>query len=366
MATFDFISSDEFRASLERDADELVRCMKAGAWKSAHVMAASLIQATLADYLISSGTRAEDELTRLNITQMLELCRSEQALTPRTLELATFLRSYSDFLSPSKRTRLEAAADETGARIAQALLEIVINEVSGRKRETLQYSAEQVLAKVQSDPSAVAIMSHLLRRISRAELERLLTHVIPKTYFEVAASEDAQKDEIIERFELCFRAALEFAPPELKRAVAVGFLRILENESEYVVQSYENSFFRAADLQFLEEEERGIIKAHFFASLSKQVTLPLLNAAAGMAEFLTTEEESRAFFVPLVLSLESQTERSLAEITERRVTDEYARLSGPLRKSIRAWMGRVRRAYEREARQAAAAALGRLQAALAG
>jgi len=48
------------------------------------------------------------------------------------------------------------------------------------------------------------------------------------------------------------------------------------------------------------------------------------------------------------------------------VTDEYARLSGPLKKSIRAWMGRVRRAYEREARQAAAAALGRLQAALAG
>jgi hypothetical protein len=163
---------------------------------------------------------------------------------------------------------------------------------------------------------------------------------------------------------LCFREALEFSPPELKRAVAVKFLRILENESEYVVQSYENSFFRAADLQFLEEEERAIIKAHFFASLAKQVTLPLLNAAAGMAEFLTTEEETRAFFVPLVLSWEGQTERSLAELTERRVTAEFARLSGARQKSILSWLGRVRHAYAYEGRQAAEA-IGRLRAALA-
>jgi len=56
MATFDFIVSSDFRALLEKDAEELVRCMKAGAWKSAHILAASLIQATLVDYLASAGT----------------------------------------------------------------------------------------------------------------------------------------------------------------------------------------------------------------------------------------------------------------------------------------------------------------------
>jgi hypothetical protein len=32
MAAFDFIVASDFRASLEKDAEELVRCMKAGAW----------------------------------------------------------------------------------------------------------------------------------------------------------------------------------------------------------------------------------------------------------------------------------------------------------------------------------------------
>ena len=61
MATFDFIESDELRVSLERDFEELITCMKAGAWKAAQVIAGSLIQATLADHLIASARTTEDE-----------------------------------------------------------------------------------------------------------------------------------------------------------------------------------------------------------------------------------------------------------------------------------------------------------------
>jgi hypothetical protein len=365
MAAFEFIVPGDFRALLERDAEELVRCMKAGAWKSAHVMAASLIQATLVDYLASTGAGSEDDLCQLSLPRLLDLCRTQEVLTPRTVELAGFLRLPSDFLSPNSRIRIEAISDETGARIAQALLEIVINEVANRRRDTLHFSAEQVVVKIQSDSSVAPILDHLLRKLSRAELEKLLLESLPKAHFETAKSDDPRAAGTLKRFELCFRLAFDSAPAELKRTVAAKFLSILENESEYIIQSYQCSFFRASDLQFLEDEGRAIVKAHFLASLAKQVTLPLLNASAGMAEFLGTEEEKRAFFVPLVMSLVEPTDENLAAATLRRIGEELARLSGKNRRSIAGWIGRLRRSLEQDDREHGALIIARLESALA-
>ena len=365
MAAFDFIVPGDFRASLERDAEELIQCMKAGAWKSAQVLAASLIQATLVDYLASTGAGSEDDLSRLSLTQLLDLCRSQEVLTARTVELAGFLRLPSDFLSPNSRVRIEAITDETGARIAQALFEIVRNEVSNHRRDTLHFSAEQVVFKIRSDSSAGAILDHLLGKLSRAELEKLLVESLPKAYFETAKSDDRYTASTLKRIELCFRLAFDSAPVELKRMVAAKFLTILENESEYIVQSYQCSFFRASDLEFLDDEGRAIVKAHFLASLAKQVTFPLLNASVGMADFLETEEESRAFFVPLVMSLVEQTDESLAAATLRRIGEELGRLSGQNRKSIAGWIGRLRRSLEQDAGQRGPEVVARLESALA-
>jgi hypothetical protein len=85
-----------------------------------------------------------------------------------------------------------------------------------------------------------------------------------------------------------------------------------------------------------------------------------------MAEFLGTDEESRAFFVPLVMSLVDQTDENLAAATFRRLSEELTHLSGQNRKSIAAWIGRLRRCLEQDARQREAAAIARLESALSG
>jgi hypothetical protein len=365
VATFDFIASDEFRACLERDAEELPACMKAGAWKAAHVMAGSLIQATLIDYLTSCGKATEDELLRLSFSELLEFSRNEQVLSPRTADLASFIRPYADFLNPSSRTRLRAATDETGARIAQALLEIIINEVSAHKGDTYRYTAEQVVAKLQSDPSSVAIIGHLLRKISRLELERLLIELLPKTYFELAKQGEPQAAQTLRHFEQCFRVAFELAPVDSKRAIARQFVSILENESEYVVQCYESCFFRGSDLEYLDEEERGIVKTHFFASLSKQITPALANAAAGMGAFLASEQDTRAFFVPLVLGLTDERDGGLTAAIVKRISEEHKLLSEQNRRSIASWIGRLRWSLEKEGRRSGVAAIALLDSALA-
>lgn len=351
MATFDFIESDGLRACLEKDAEELVLCMKAGAWKAAQVMAGSLIQATLVCHLTASGKAAEDELARLTFSELLDLCKDQQVLVSRTVELASFIRPYTDFLSPSSRVRIESATDETGARIAQAMLEIVINEVSSQKRDAHRVTAEQILAKVQSDPSSAPIIRHLLAKIGRVELERLLVELLPKAHFDMVKLGESEAGDTPKRFEQCFRMAFDFAPVELKRAVAQRFVYILENESEYVVQYHESRFFRGSDLEFLEEEARVIVKTHFFASLGKKVTLALVNAAAGMGEFLVSEEDARAFFVPLVLCLVDETDESLISAAIKRISEEYALLPAPNRKSIGGWIGRVQYALQQEGRR---------------
>lgn len=43
MASFDFITGDDFRASLESDYNELSTCLASGAYKAVHVLAGSIV-----------------------------------------------------------------------------------------------------------------------------------------------------------------------------------------------------------------------------------------------------------------------------------------------------------------------------------
>jgi hypothetical protein len=364
VGTFDFVASDEFRRCLEKDAEELVACMKAGAWKAAHVIAASLIQAAVVEYMVSSGKAAEEDVLGLPFSGLLSLCRAREVLTSRTVDLASFIRPYTESLSPSSRVRLQAGADETSARIAQALLEIVVNEVSSHQKENYRFNAEQVVAKLQSDPSSSAIIGHLVGKISRVEMERLLLELIPMAYFETARLAEPRAGDVLKRLENCYRTAFSIAPADLKKAAAAKFVQVLENESEYVVQCYESAFFRGSDLAFLDEESRAIVKAHFLASLDKRVTDPLLAAAAGMGEFLESEEEARAFFVPLFVSLLAQGGEALSAAIARRIREEFEILPDPQKSAILGLVRRLRRSTPPGDR--GSAALASLESNLAG
>jgi hypothetical protein len=364
VAAFDIITSDELRASLDKDAEELIACMKAGAWKGAHVLAGSLIHAILVDYLVSSGKGTEQALVQLSFSDMLDLCKAQGMLSPRTVELASFIRPYADFLSPSSQTRLRTTTDETSARIAQALMEIVINEISAHRRENYRHTAEQIVAKLRSDPSSDTILSHLVGKVSRVELERLLIELLPKAYFELAKSAEPSDEETLKRIEMCYRLGFEVASPDSKRTVIRRFLYILEHECEFVVQCYEGCFFRGSDLEYLAGEERSMVKEHFFASISKQPSLALVNAAAGVGAFLETEEDARSFFVPLVLHLLEGKDEALCSAIVKRVSEEFRLLSQENQKSVGGWVGRLCRSVQLNGTHQTAAK--RLGAALAG
>ncbi len=362
MATFDFVTQADLRASLDRDAGELLACMEAKAWKAVHVLAGSLIHATLVLHLQSSGIAKEEELLSLSLSELLDLCEDKQLLSTRTLTLSSFIRPYLHLLHPDPKIRLRESPDETGARIAQALVEIIVTEVSAGKKRSVGVTSEQVVAKLQSDPSAVAILDHLLRKMNDTELERLILDSIPSAYIEAGRTRGAQPSDVtLQSLSRCYREALRLAPEETKRKAAKKYVGVLESESEHTVRVYEAFFLRGDHLEFLTGEEQTLVKTHFFASLSGNFGAALVDAAEGMGTYLESEEEARAFFVPLVLRMIDEKDESQQAAIRERIAKEYRITPERNRRMLRSWAARFKNSLVRGDRQMAIAALERLE-----
>jgi hypothetical protein len=163
MANFDFITDEGLRHSLESDLKELSLCHTAGAWKAVHVLAGSIIEATLIDYLVSSKKIDQSTALSKDLAQLIEICKAHSVLSNKAIELSTIIRSYRNLIHPGRVLRLSEQVDENGAAIAKSVIEIVVQEVSNKKKQTYGYTAEQVVRKVRQDPSSISIAAHLLR-----------------------------------------------------------------------------------------------------------------------------------------------------------------------------------------------------------
>jgi hypothetical protein len=161
MATFDFIKGDDFRASLQKDYNELDKCMEAGAWKSVHVLAGSIIETILIDYLVASDYQKRKTIDplKMDLHQAISACREEGVLSQRTSDLSSVVRSYRNLIHPGRIVRLGETVDESGAKIAQSLVEIIIGEITARIKKVYGYTAEQIIGKLERDSSAISICS---------------------------------------------------------------------------------------------------------------------------------------------------------------------------------------------------------------
>jgi hypothetical protein len=137
--SFDFIRDSELRQSLRTDYAELVACLAAGAWKAAHVLSGSIIEAMLVDFLISVKYKSRDPL-RMSLTDLIDTCTKQGALTTKTSELSGAIKSYRNLIHPGRAKRLNEVADQDGARIVAALVGIIVREVSAKQEEEFAVS----------------------------------------------------------------------------------------------------------------------------------------------------------------------------------------------------------------------------------
>ena len=296
MIEFDFITDDRFRDSLAADYAEFQTCLSAEAWKSALVLLGSIVEALLVDHLLSTDyqKRTGTDPLKMQLGELIAACQKENILSGKTAALSTVIQKYRNLIHPGRSVRLGETASKSAAIVSGELLQMIVDEISAKKRAQYGYTAEQIVKKLERDESAMSIHKHLLKDVPEFEIERLLLRVIPNRYFELDTADgdfgpepDTQGQS---RLATCFRSAFGAASEEIKKKVTASFFSILKNEDQYKVFTYETAFFRAEDLQYLPAPQAKIVKDHLLSRIETDMSIEVIAAVEGLPPFLDRED----------------------------------------------------------------------------
>lgn len=285
---FDFITDEEFRSVLESDYAEMRVCIENGAWKAVHVLAGSIIEAVLVDYLVGAKKTKPDPLG-MSLGQLIDACTKTGVLSEKAGELSSALKSYRNLIHPGRSVRLNESADGDGAVVAHALVSIIVRDVAASQQEQYGLTAEQIVRKFESDPSALGISELLLKDAREQEIDRVLLKVLPERYFEELQQEYPDAS-ILDGHTKLFRAAFAMTSDATKRKVMARFVSVLREEPGPRVQVYEEEFFRSPDMKYLKKDDRDLVKAHLLSRLKEEPSTKLLRVAEGIGEWLTSED----------------------------------------------------------------------------
>ena len=286
---FNFITDEVFRDSLESDYSEMMDCLAAKSWKAVHVLAGSIVEAVLIDYLVTEGLVKRDDALGLDLGKAIMLARQHSVISGRTSDLSSVIRDYRNLIHPGRAIRLGDKVTADTARVAESVVKIIVDEVSRKRLENYGYTAEQIVAKIERDSSASAIVQHLLQEAKEREVERLLFTILPRRYLEVM-EEEYVPNHVLPSFAVCFRTAVNAGSDSLKKKAAKWFVSLLKEEGDRAVLSYGTAFLRASDAAHLTANEQALVKQHLLSRLQNEVTGNLLTALTGIGAFLAEPE----------------------------------------------------------------------------
>jgi hypothetical protein len=329
MTSFDFITDEAFRSRLESDYLELESCFQAKAWKSAHVAAGSVVEAVLIDYLIFSDVKSKGkgDPLKMDLATAINACQLEGAISEKTAHLCSAIKDYRNLIHPGRSIRLGETVDENTARVAQALVAIVVGEVSKKKKETYGYTAEQLIAKLEADPTAKSILRHLMEGMHDAELERLLLNAIPRRHSQLSESQEPPR-ELLMTLERCFDASFAAANEQTKQKTAKRLLSIVKSEGGDTVRWYEAAFFRAEQLKHLSDAESHLIKKHILGRAGQEETQSLFRLMRSLEEHITVDE-ANDFFAAMIYFAFFAKDEELKNEVEKYIGKPAAKMSGP-------------------------------------
>lgn len=172
--------------------------------------------------------------------------------------------------------------DANGAIVAEALVAMVVREVSSKREQVHGLSAEQIVKKFESDATALGIASHVLGGATPREVERVLMKVLPARYFEIAEQLEPDSAQL-EAYGRLFRTAFEYAPTEIQKNVTERYVEIVRTEPGPLVLTYEEQFFRASDLQHVSgAKDRKMLIEHLFVRLKETPSIALISTMEGI------------------------------------------------------------------------------------
>src|ERR1700722_17319462 len=141
-----YLTEDDLRDSLLSDYSEMEAACKAESWKCVQVLAGSIVEALLIDYLLSVkfAGKTETEILRMELNHAIAACVAEKLLDDTTESLCTVIRDYRNLIHPGRIKRLQRPVTKESAEIAMRLVKIVARDVAKRRREQFGYSAQEM------------------------------------------------------------------------------------------------------------------------------------------------------------------------------------------------------------------------------
>jgi len=320
MPSFDYIISPEFRDSLTSDYAEMRRCADTESWKSAQVLCGSIVECLLIDYLTSTAnpSRSTKDPLKMDMSEAISICKAEGAISERTADLCSVVRSYRNLIHPGRMVRLnEPPPSKTTCDIATALIDLIVTDIAKTRRATVGLTAEQIVSKVQRDSSAITILSHLLLEVNDQQRERLLLELLPKAYLGYAPEEDSF-DDTHARLASAFRIVLDSSVEAIKQRVAQNFVRILKEDDGDSIARYRAAFFRAPDLEVIPQPMRAMVKEHLLGSVSGLHTIDTLRSVEGIGPFLEPADCMK-WFDPYMRTLASSSAKDYVKTKCREI-----------------------------------------------
>lgn len=353
MPSFDYITSKEFRESLESDHTEMRKCADVQAWKSVQVLAGSIVESLLVDYIISmtNTSKPSKDPLKMDLGEAITFCRSEKVLTDRTADLCSVIRSYRNLIHPGRMVRLdEQPPDKGSSMIALALVDIIAEELARVRRTVVGLTAEQILSKVQRDANSLTILKHLLQEVTELQRERLLIELIPSAHIEASASE-VPYDTDAERLEEAYRIILDSVSPEVRQRVASEFVRVLREEDGGDVLRYGEAFFIPSDMEFVPQQHKEMVREHLLGRVPNLHTLNSLKLIEGIGPYLQPADDSK-WLDPIIRTLNSNAvKENIKQKTREYILEEASLTSDKFNVAIDERLDAWIRMYEKNKNQ---------------
>jgi hypothetical protein len=333
MASFDFITGEDFKTSLEKDFKEMNLCIQTGAYKAAVVIAGSIVEAVLIDYVIAENIVVREDALKLDFGKVLTLCKDKKIISEKASDLSSAIKGYRNLIHPGRALRLNESVDKDSAEVSKALVNIVLGEIEKLKKENYGYTAEQILAKIKSDSNTRAILELLIKKTNSKELERLMLKLLPNAYHEEFRlqesrlmaklySEDddwefsSKNPHLMSTLIDCFRISFSHAGQDVRKKVVDWYAQVIKEEGESVISSYGTAFFNATYMFQMDSEDAEIVKHYILGQMKNNMNRAILNGLFGLGSFLKNGDVA-AYIDPLVRSIS----RENVELEE----EEYTR-----------------------------------------
>lgn len=292
MATFDFIEQKDFRTALTADYAEMKNALQSESWKSVQVMAGSIVETILVDYLVSTsvqGRRAGDPL-RMNLIDIVDICKGEGVISDRTADLCSVIRSYRNLIHPGRAIRLqELPPDKDSANVAAALVHIIATEIGRSRAQRLGMTAEQIISKLRRDENSLSILKHLLADANETQRLALLLEALPSAHQDLMHEEDY---EAAGRLSKAFKTAFKLASSESRQMVAGQFVQKVKEADTSHVEWYRDAFFFSGFVPFLQGSTRELVVDYLFGRITV-VSGDSLSVFKGLGSILAVEDAAR-------------------------------------------------------------------------